>query len=1555
MRALAVVTMIVGMCLLGHPFGGDVTAQAPWPSSGWMTDATSHRPVAQVNEDGNVSAQVTLGEPGTVFRYVETFGVTEQAYPSDFWHLNSPNGLFIDGSDNLYAVEGDGQRLLKVDSAGNPILTIGTAGLRLHDPGVLNNPEAVALDSDGDIWIAEDHCLMEYDQSGNFKQIFPDYDNCPWCEGTDNQHFNDPIGLAFDSTGRMFVSDGDNHRVQVYDFDLAGKPVYNTTIGVTSVPGSDNSHFNKPTHVAFDSSNRLYVVDMDNYRVQRCVYSAGSWMCSTFFGVTGEAGTDLNHLSDCPAGVQVKGSNVFITDLCNQRILKCTTTGTCSLFAGVTGEIGTDNAHFHWPVQAAVDSGGNVYVSDSGNDRVQKFNSTGVHVGTWGFTDEPYEPDTSRYNSPWGITVAADGSIYFAEERGLRLVKLDGGGFQQWTVGQAGVYAGDGVGNGLDNEHFGNVWCGPAGSVAVSSGGLVYVPDACNHRVQIYTTSGSYFTTLGGAWGTGNYEFKMPYGVRINPTNGDIYVVDMENHRIQVYSSSRVYKATIGETGVSGSDNMHFEYPKGVALDTSGNIYVAEEENRRVQKCTLSGTNYSCSTFAGVTGEWGDDFGHFAAPYDVAVDASGRVYVVDSYNDRVQVFDSTGAYLTTIGGRWGTQTGDLRSPRGITVDTDGNVYITDATNHRIQKFAPGVPGWSQMNINGFGDKTNDGSGINLRVFGDHLYAALGHDAGAHMWRTADGSSWTQVTGNGLGNPDNGFIRLGAVFGNDLFVMAWNEATGCEVFRSSDGLIWAQVASHGFGDANNVGAGVMMDFDGYLYATTWNYSTGMEVWRTGDGTTWVQVNDDGFGDANNVVPSSIAVFGERLYVAVSNFDTGTELWRTSNGTDWEQVNDDGFGDPMNHWPTTAVYDGYLYVGTANDSDDTYVGTSTQIWRSADGTTWNQVVGDGFGDDTNGGSDTLTVFDSALYSATYNRTSGTQIRKTIDGIHWEKVALDGWGDSNNYSTYGKAVFKNHFFLAAANEINGAEVWRYDTPATTRVRIEPAQTTAYLSNAAPLSVTLTVENVADLGGFDTDLTYDPDILAFEDVTLGSFLAQSDRQFYLLGPNVDSGQVSFGAYSVGTGAGPEGSGTLAVVTFAPQALGTSGLDQQDTQLIDTSAEVVAAEVYSASVTVLQTISGDLDGDCDVDIVDVMLVASRWDSEVGDPNYGVQYDLDGDDDIDVADIMRVAIHWGERCESSGMSTTQGQVSTSAGPVIELSPAAATVGLDQTRAVVVTIQDASNLGGFEFCLNFDPSKVQVTGVSLGDFLGSTGRNTGTLGPDIDNIDGVLYFGGFSYGTAGGPDGDGVLATITFSGSALGNSALDLGEVQVTDKIAVVQPASAVNDGQITVRIQTDVTPAQGGTVRYTDPQGITTTVQVPANAVADTVELVYTPVLSTTTAPADFSFAGQAFNLDVYHNGELQEGFVFTQPATVQIDYTDENLGDLNEGSLLLYYWDGEANPPAWINAGATCFPADPTQAYIRYPNENRFDVSICHLTEFGLFGQAGGEDVYLPMVVKEW
>ena len=141
-------------------------------------------------------------------------------------------------------------------------------------------------------------------------------------------------------------------------------------------------------------------------------------------------------------------------------------------------------------------------------------------------------------------------------------------------------------------------------------------------------------------------------------------------------------------------------------------------------------------------------------------------------------------------------------------------------------------------------------------------------------------------------------------------------------------------------------------------------------------------------------------------------------------------------------------------------------------------------------------------------------------------------------------------------------------------------------------------------------------------------------------------------------------------------------------------------------------------------------------------------------------------------------------------------------------------------------------------------------------------------------------------------------------------------------------VATIVTPEEGNTpgLVYTDTQGMTTTVEALAGAVGETIVLLYTP-LSTPTQPIPSSwlFANHAFNLAAYRGIELLSDYVFAEPISITIHYTDTDVIDMDEEALTLYHWDGNG----WADAACG--------AYDRHPDENWLAVPVCHLTPFAL------------------
>jgi hypothetical protein len=974
------------------------------PDENWLSVPVCH--LSRFALFGERGTTFSLGEPGLSFRYVETFGVTEEAYIADTQHLNRPNGLFIDDTDSLYVVEEWGSRMLKYrTSDGANLLSIGVAGLQNRAEYSFDHPQDVALDSSGYIWVVDRHRAAQYDAGGGFLQELPPDD--PWNSGTDNTHFDTPRGIAFDSAGRMYIADAENHRIQIYTFS-GNTPVYSTTIGVTGVSGDDNGHFDRPCQVVIDGSDRLYVTDVNNARVQRCTY-AGGWTCTTFHG-TGSEGSGPDEL-DFVFGLGIDGSgNIYIADGGNNRVKRCDSSGSCTTL--VTG--------FGWAADVAVDSSGKVYVSDWEDFVIRKYSSSGVLedilAGTNGV---PYLTDGGHFNTPFGVAVDVSGATYVSTDRGCRLLKLDGSGTPQWAAGTAGV-------PGSDDAHFGNIWAG-ASNVAVASDGTVYVADTGNHRVQVFDAGGGYIATLGG-WGPGNYQFWDPHGVAVDH-NDFLYVADSHNHRVQVYDSARQYLATLGVTGVSGSDNGYFDDPNGVAVDADGYIYVVDRDNSRLQVFDSSRTYVRT---LGVPGESGDDFDHFDEPRDVAVDQQGQVYVADWWNNRVQVFDGSGAYVTTIGGWWGSRTGELRGPAGVDVDGAGNVYVADYGNHRIQKFSPGVPGWEQVNINGFGDRETNGVTA-LEVFGGQLYAGASNwEDGARVWRTADGTSWTSVSDLGLGtlytNTNPAILDM-IVFDGQLYASTGWDGVGGQLWRSASGAAWEQVEGNGFGDATNGAIAALGVFNNTLYATTHSFTSahGLEIWRssTGDSGDWSRVVADGNGDADNYVCTGLVEFRNHLYAAIENEADGAEVWRTDDGIDWTRVVTGGFGYADNtQTGGFAIFGDHLYVGTRNET------TGAQLHRSSDGTTWEQMADDGFDDPNNVKIESLMTFNGYLYAGTDNDVTGLEVWRSSDGVAWTQVNPDGFGDSNNFGmlwSVATAAFNSRLYIGTRNGANGGELWK------------------------------------------------------------------------------------------------------------------------------------------------------------------------------------------------------------------------------------------------------------------------------------------------------------------------------------------------------------------------------------------------------------------------------------------------------------------------------------------------------------------------------------------------
>ena len=213
--------------------------------------------------------------------------------------------------------------------------------------------------------------------------------------------------------------------------------------------------------------------------------------------------------------------------------------------------------------------------------------------------------------------------------------------------------------------------------VAVDGAGSVYVADTGNHSVQVFDSSLDHTASF-GSYGSGDGQFVDITSIAVDGS-GSVYVADTGNHRVQVFdpfwshsAAAWSHSATIGSYGWGDGQ---FRYPRGVAVDGAGNVYVADTYNHRVQVFDSAGTHTATI----------GSYGWLYYPHGVAVDGAGNVYVADTYSHRVQVFDSAGTHTATIGS-YGRGDGRLYYPHGVAVDGAGNVYVADTYNSRVQVF-----------------------------------------------------------------------------------------------------------------------------------------------------------------------------------------------------------------------------------------------------------------------------------------------------------------------------------------------------------------------------------------------------------------------------------------------------------------------------------------------------------------------------------------------------------------------------------------------------------------------------------------------------------------------------------------------------------------------------------------------------------------------------------------------------------------------------------------------------------------------------------------------------
>lgn len=214
-------------------------------------------------------------------------------------------------------------------------------------------------------------------------------------------------------------------------------------------------------------------------------------------------------------------------------------------------------------------------------------------------------------------------------------------------------------------------------AIAIDGEDRLYIVDK-TARIQVFDAEGTFLRS----WRMPVWENGKPSGLSFDH-DGNLLVADTHYFRMLVYTpdGKMLAEKTIG--GEAGLEPGKFGFVTDVVEDSEGNYYIAEYgEFDRVQKFSPQGE------FLMQWGGHGGEPGQFKRPNNLAIDEHDYLWVADSCNHRVQVFDATGdePKLVKMWGIEGTEPGQIRYPYDLVLDGDGHVYIAEFGNHRVQKF-----------------------------------------------------------------------------------------------------------------------------------------------------------------------------------------------------------------------------------------------------------------------------------------------------------------------------------------------------------------------------------------------------------------------------------------------------------------------------------------------------------------------------------------------------------------------------------------------------------------------------------------------------------------------------------------------------------------------------------------------------------------------------------------------------------------------------------------------------------------------------------------------------
>ncbi len=563
-----------------------------------------------------------------------------------------------DQSGDLYVIRGSldltptvdnkltNSAILKYDPSGLPLVEFGPYG---EGYGQLISPASVAADHTGEHVYVSDRTgkILKFKSDGTFLMQWGSV-------GSGDGEFAQFVeGIAVDRDGNVYVADAGNARIQKFSPD--GK-----FLAKWGSDGSGDDQLGYSYGVAISSDGSVYVAD-PGYRVIKKFTSNGGFLLEWEQDLIPGVGGD-------PIGIAVDSEgNLYVIPQSTGTVRKFTSDGEfISEFNGTTLE----PAYLYAPIDVAVDRNGSVYTALQ-NSGVQKFDKDGNYVASISITKE----GLSGFRYPRGIAVDPGGQVYVMDGEDNRIQKFTGDGefISHWS--------------------FANPGDASASDIATDNQGNIYV---LWEGVKKYTSEGAIIGSLKDGSG------EEMIGVTAIAIDGShVYVADYYRILKFTLDGSYVSQWAAGDTGqVSGRDI----FVDDIAVDSEGRVYALGFFSNVVEVFSAEGAPLSKLDFSADIPLLKDHQGNTLEvhAYRIGIDSQDNGLFIGYEDGTIRKYDTNGNFIAQVSSR-GSENGQVIGPTGIAFNQEsGRVYVADGGNVRVQVFGKGPLQQGQSLQNDFG-------------------------------------------------------------------------------------------------------------------------------------------------------------------------------------------------------------------------------------------------------------------------------------------------------------------------------------------------------------------------------------------------------------------------------------------------------------------------------------------------------------------------------------------------------------------------------------------------------------------------------------------------------------------------------------------------------------------------------------------------------------------------------------------------------------------------------------------------------------------------------------